>query len=71
VEYVVVSFYETRTVIVDDGYRIGETNSLLQIEPGTHEFSLAPPQNYSPSKLLAIVVNTSPSTPCSIEFVKS
>lgn len=68
-EYVVVSFPEKRTVFVD-GQPAGQTNQVLLIEEGTHEFSLGPGDEKVWRKL-AMVTDTTTVSPAKIKFEES
>ena len=65
-EYVKVLFPEKRTVFVD-GRPVGESNEILPIEGGTHEFSLDPGDDKA-SRTLAMVSNTTTVRPAKIKF---
>jgi len=71
-DFVVVRFKgkegnENRKVIVD-GQSVGETDAVIAIESGTHEFSLGGDDDYQPKNVLKMLYDTSSSTPLEIEF---
>jgi hypothetical protein len=68
-EWVRVSFPRTRDVFVD-GRRSGETNRLLIVSRGRHEFHLGLPENYSPRRNRTTVMGTSETTPQEIDFLE-
>ena len=68
-EYVIVVFSEKRRVLMD-GADIGETGDTLQVETGTHDFSLSGLHDYRPVHQQLAVHNTNPIIPLDILFVK-
>ena len=67
VEYVVVTFPKTRTVIID-GDPGGITGDVLLLEKGTHRFQLDGPQDYSPQWRQTVVKNTTFASPMEVSF---
>jgi hypothetical protein len=67
VEWVKVAFPNTRDVFID-GRRSGETNRVIAVAAGTHEFHLGAPVDYSPDKQKLAVKNTSIGNPLQIDF---
>jgi hypothetical protein len=68
-QYVMVSFPEHRRAFID-GMPVGETNEVLMVEAGTHEFSLGLPANYDPPSIVSKVSCSTALTPLSIMFSK-
>jgi acyl carrier protein len=67
VEYVVVTFPKTRTVILD-GDPGGITGAVLLVEKGTHRFQLDGPQDYTPKWRQSVVKNTTFASPMELSF---
>jgi hypothetical protein len=69
-EYILVEFYETREVIIDEaasGYKTGE---VIDLEAGTHTITLEKPKNFSPIEQDVNPSGTSPIQPQKIYFSK-
>jgi PEGA domain-containing protein len=66
-EYLVVKFERSRRVVIN-GNPFGLTNTLIQIEAGTHTVTLAPPADFSPATLAVVVVDTSALAPLTVTF---
>lgn len=66
-QWVIVNYARTRDVFVD-GRRSGQTNRLLIVGDGTHEFHLNVPVDYKPRKRIVTVTGTSAASPTEIEF---
>jgi PEGA domain-containing protein len=67
-EYLVVKFDRSRRVVID-GSPFGSTNTVIQIEAGTHTITLAPPADFSPpTPLTVVIVDTSVITPLTVSF---
>jgi hypothetical protein len=66
-EYLEVLFPHRRIVLIN-GLSMGETNMLLELEGGTYEVKLGPPQDFTPAQQQIDLRNTSPMTPKQIEF---
>jgi hypothetical protein len=66
-EWVKVAYSNTRDVFID-GRRSGETNRVIAVAAGTHEFHLGTPVDYTPDKQKVAVKNTSIGNPLQIDF---
>jgi hypothetical protein len=66
-EWVKVAYANTRDVFID-GRRSGETNRVIAVAAGTHEFHLGAPLDYAPDKQKVAVKNTSIGNPLQIDF---
>ena len=66
-EYVIVRFRETRTVLID-GYNSGLTNETLMINDGLHTFSLKGPADFSPYEHTVEVEDTTGIKPMEVFF---
>lgn len=66
-EYVIVRFRESRTVLID-GYNSGLTNETLIINDGLHTFSLKGPSNFRPAEQTLEVANTTEIKPREVSF---
>jgi hypothetical protein len=65
---VIVRFPESRPVF-SSGVPVGDTNTGLILEDGTHVFSLGDPQDYAPASQEIDVQGTSASRPMIVTFV--
>jgi hypothetical protein len=65
-EYVIVKFTESRTVLIDDN-ESGLTNEKLMVQEGSHDFKLEG-SGYSPTSQIVRVRNTTVAHPMSVEF---
>jgi hypothetical protein len=68
-EYVIVKFPESRTVLID-GEEGGLTGRILLVEKGTHLFQLNDPQDYQPPSNQQVVANTTFVKPLEVRFEK-
>ena len=66
-EYLIVRFRESRKVIIDGGPS-GQTNTLLELEAGTHTVSLGPPDNFTPKSQVLLLRGTSALAPKEVAF---
>jgi len=66
-EYLIVRFRESRRVMTDGEYN-GQTNTLLELEAGTHTVSLEPPANFTPKSLVLLLRGTSALAPKEVTF---
>ena len=66
-EYLVVKFERSRRVVID-GNPFGLTNTVIQIEAGTHTVTLAPPADFAPATQAVVVVDTSALAPMTVTF---
>jgi hypothetical protein len=66
-EFLVVRFDTSRRVLVN-GNPFGLTNTLIQIDAGTHRIALAPPADFAPTAQTVLVKNTSPLAPLTVSF---
>ena len=66
-EYLVVKFESSRRVLVNDN-PFGLTNTVIQIEAGTHTVMLVPPLDFSPVAQTVLIENTSPLDPLTVTF---
>jgi len=69
-EYVIVWFHESRTVLID-GEESGTTNRILRVDEGTHTFRLADPQDYKPTRRRVKVTQTNSVKPMEVTFEKA
>jgi hypothetical protein len=67
-EYVIVHFRESRTVLID-GNEAGSTNETLRVSEGFHSFSLVGPANFTPSDQTVKIANTTQVKPKGVSFV--
>lgn len=68
-EYLLVKFAESRSVIVDE-ITEGMTNKILELEAGNHVVSIEGPPDFTPECFEFILRNTSESSPRVISFEK-
>ena len=66
-EYLLVNFERSRRVPIN-GNPFGFTNTVIQIEAGTHTVTLEPPPDFSPLAQTVLIVNTSPLAPLTVTF---
>ncbi|MDA8140525.1 MAG: hypothetical protein M0036_17915 [Desulfobacteraceae bacterium] len=66
-EYLVVLFSRSRRVLINDAF-MGSTNKKLELEGGSYEISLGPPNNFTPEKQTIDLHNTSSLMPMIVEF---
>jgi hypothetical protein len=66
-QYLLVKFKETRQVVVDDHFN-GTTNTVIEIDDGSHDISLAAPYDYSPHLCKVNLSNTNPFEAFEVEF---
>ncbi len=68
-EYLCVRFAEQRKVLIG---RIaqGETDGLIELEPGTYTVTLSGAPNFSPKKQKIVLADTSPIKPMEVRFDK-
>ena len=66
-EYVIVEYKEQCNVLVN-GQIYGETNQIIQLAAGAHEFSLDTPAKSGSKTALRIVKGTSALNPVRIKF---
>ena len=69
-EYLVVRFGaagDRRQVLVN-GNPFGQTNTLIQIDAGTHTITLVGPPPFSPAAQTVIVRDTAELAPCIVAF---
>ena len=66
-EYVVVHFRESRTVLID-GSDSGLTNETLRVNQGFHTFSLAGPPDFIPQARMVKIANTTQVGPQEVSF---
>lgn len=70
-QWVKVTFPTQRTVYID-GQSSGQTNRILVVGAGTHEFDLGPNKlNYSPTKSTRQVTGTASDAPMLIRFTRT
>ncbi|MBI5591034.1 MAG: hypothetical protein HY881_11190 [Deltaproteobacteria bacterium] len=70
-EFVIVHFRESRTVLIDGdeaGDAAGPTNVTLRINQGFHTFSLAGPADFAPQKQTVKIANTTEVSPQEVNF---
>lgn len=68
-EHVFVTYPTNRYVYIDDE-QCGYTNSVLNVDAGTHTFTLGPYSNYKPESQVVRVEGTSVLDPLQIVFSK-
>ena len=68
-EFVIVS-YPTRRPVYVDGDLTGYTNEVLQMDAGTHKFTLGPPEDCDPLFCEVMVKGTNVLLPMKIAFIK-
>ena len=68
-EYVKIMFSSTRPVNVD-GSESGDTNAVLLVDAGTHQFDLGTPADYYPGSQNVAVTGTSSLGPKIVVFTK-
>ncbi len=66
-EYIIVSYFEPRTVIVD-GTRRRLVGEPIEVEPGEHIITLDGPEDFEPLEHYVSVVGTTAVMPQEIEF---
>ena len=57
-----------RRGVLVNGNPFGLTNTLIQIEAGTHTVALVPPPDFSPATQTVVVADTSELAPCMVIF---
>jgi hypothetical protein len=67
VEYLLVWFEASRRVVVNKSPS-GFTNTIIQVDAGTHTVTLEPPPDFSPVAQTVLLKNTSPLAPLTITF---
>jgi hypothetical protein len=66
-EYLAVRFEASRRVLVNDN-PFGFTNTVIQLDAGTHQITLEPPPDFSPIAQTVMVRDTSPLDPMIVTF---
>ena len=66
-EYLLVKFETSRRVRINDN-PFGFTNTVIQIEAGTHTVGLEAPPDFSPLAQTVLIQNTSPLAPLTVTF---
>jgi hypothetical protein len=66
-EYVIVKYPTSRTVLVD-GEKAGFTNNILRIEEGTHSFALDGAKDYKPLCQTLTIQGTNSVKPKEVTF---
>ena len=66
-EFLLVTFFQERDVIIDDVVA-GLTNHLITLAPGTYTISLAGPLDFTPEESTVIVQHTAPLEPKEVVF---
>lgn len=66
-EYIIVTYPQTRTVFID-GEENGETGERLRVEEGKHTVNLGDPRDYKPKWRRPTVTGTTTVHPMIIEF---
>ena len=69
-EYLVVRFgaQSDRRGVLVNGNPFGQTNTLIQIEAGTHTIALVSPPDFAPPTQTVVVTGTSELAPCTVTF---
>lgn len=68
-QFVIVKYPKKRSVFAG-GVDIGDTNTVLTINQGTHTFTLGTPKDYTPASRKRKVAGTTVVTPLTITFAK-
>ena len=66
-EYLLVKFETSRRVRINDN-PFGFTNTVIQVEAGTHTVRLEAPPDFSPLAQTVLIENTSPLAPLTVTF---
>ena len=66
-EYLLVSFAKSRTVLVDDSPQ-GKTNKILSLSKGTYTVSLEPSSDIKPKEVTVALKGTTPIKPKKVKF---
>ena len=66
-EYLVVLFVRNRRVMINDQF-MGTTNTKLELERGSYEVTLGPPNNFAPARQHVDLRHTSSQKPMIVEF---
>lgn len=66
-EYVIVKYPKSRTVLVDDE-KAGLTNVILRMDEGTHKFALDGAKDYTPLSQTLEIKGTNPVSPKEVTF---
>lgn len=66
-EFVIVHFRESRTVLVD-GNEGGFTNKTFRVSQGFHTFSLSGPADFTPQEQTLKIENTTEVSPKEVYF---
>ena len=66
-EFVTVTYPESRTVFIDDEDS-GRTNETLRVDEGTHTFDLGAPMDYKPESITVTIRNTTAVSPQEVRF---
>jgi hypothetical protein len=69
-EYVIVTYVTSRTVLIDDE-EAGLTNDTLRTNKGTHTFALRGPKNYKPLSKTLTIRGTNSVSPKEVVFEKA
>lgn len=69
-EYLVVLFARSRRVLIN-GEFMGTTNTKLELERGSYEVTLGPPDNFTPAEHDIRLRNTSSQKPMIVEFAEA
>jgi hypothetical protein len=69
-EYVIVKYPVSRTVLVD-GEPAGSTNEILRMDEGTHTFALDGAKDYTPLSQTLEIQGTNSVSPKEVTFEKS
>ncbi len=64
--WIIVTFPSVRDVYVD-GVRFGKTNTMFNVQLGTHRIDLDVPRDYTPANVVALIDGT-PLCPTVIAF---
>ena len=67
-EFVIVFFRESRTVLID-GNEAGSTNETLRVGQGFHTFSLTGQADFTPLEQTVKIANTTQVGPQGVSFV--
>jgi hypothetical protein len=69
-EFLLVEFDEDRALVIDDTPTAWRTNQIAWLNAGPHVVALAPPANFTPTKIDVDLINTSVANPAKIKFDK-
>lgn len=69
-EFLLVHFPETRSVLIDD-YETGNVEETIPVGEGTHTIRLGGPADYRPTSLKIRIADTTAIKPMEVQFEKT